>query len=48
LQAAEDAVHQAIMVDDFSPEELKPRRGDRKETQPSQPTRDNLQAVRSI
>jgi len=48
LEAAEAAVHQAIMVDDFSPEELKPRRGEQKEPKPSQPTRDNRQAVRSI
>jgi acyl-CoA dehydrogenase len=27
LQAADDAVHQAIMVDDFAPADLKPRRG---------------------
>jgi acyl-CoA dehydrogenase len=48
LEAAEAAVHQAIMVDDFSPEELKPRRGEQKEPKPSQPIRDNRQAVRSM
>ncbi|MGH7000024.1 MAG: acyl-CoA dehydrogenase domain-containing protein, partial [Stellaceae bacterium] len=48
LEAAEAAVHRAIMVDDFSPEELKPRRADRKETEPSHPTPDHRPAVRSI
>jgi acyl-CoA dehydrogenase len=47
MQAAEDAVHQAIMVDDFTPAELKPQRG-KKEEKPFRPTHDNLQAVRSI
>ena len=47
LQEAEDAVHQAIMVDDFAPEELKPRR-DREEHNSSQPTQGDLQADQSI
>ena len=47
LQAAEDAVHQAVMVDDFAPAELKPRRV-KKEEKPSRPAYDDLQAVRSI
>jgi acyl-CoA dehydrogenase len=47
LQVADSAVHQAIMVDDFAPAELKPRRG-KMEEKPSRPTHDNLRTVRSI
>lgn len=46
LQAAEEAVHRLIMVDDFAPEELKPRRG-MPDQKPSV-VRDTLQAVRSL
>jgi acyl-CoA dehydrogenase len=48
LQAAEDAVHRAVMVDDFAPAELKPGRGIREEAEPAQPMRDNRQAVGSL
>ena len=47
LKAADDAVHRAIMVDDFAPAELKPGRTVQKEPKSSQPTRDQRQAVRS-
>jgi acyl-CoA dehydrogenase len=47
LQAADDAVHQAIMVDDFAPADLKPRRRRTEET-PGRAAYDTAQAARLI
>jgi acyl-CoA dehydrogenase len=47
LQAADDAVHQAIMVDDFASADLKPRRR-KTEATPAPPAHDSLQTARSV